>query len=271
MDEASALEVIAVRAVETADAERTLWTDEDRAWASRAAAEVVGAEGSPEAFLARRATLAIEKLGARHPALPRAVRALRWRSWVSVTVVAGAFALGFFLDQVDPTQRINILAPPVLALLIWNLVVYAAIVAGYVARYGERAEPGAAAQRSHANGRRSFAAAPRRRDRKAMLAFVDDWTRRSASLYGVRAARILHGAAAALAAGVIAGLYMRGLALEYRASWQSTFLDAPIVHSIVAFAYAPGALSDGDPGARRECGVRRFARPGAKTPRAGCT
>src|SRR6186713_1412834 len=98
MDESSALEVIAMRAVETADSERTLWTDEDRAWASRAAAEVVGAEGSPEAFLARRATLAIEKLGARHPPLPRAVRALRWRSWVSVTVVAGAFVLGFFLD-----------------------------------------------------------------------------------------------------------------------------------------------------------------------------
>ena len=83
--------------------------------------------------------------------------------------------------------------------------------------------------------------------RKGILAFIDDWTRRSASLYGVRAARILHVAAAALAAGVIAGLYLRGLALEYRASWQSTFLDAPIVHSIVAFAYAPGALLTGIP------------------------
>ena len=247
MDESSALEVIAVRAVETADAERTLWTDDDRAWASRAAAEVVGAEGSPEAFLARRATLAIEKLGARHPALPRAVRALRWRSWVSVTVVAGAFALGFFLDQVDPTQRINILAPPVLALLIWNLVVYAAIVAGYVARYGERADPGPL--RSAVTRMAGGLTLPRRAGvtRKAMLAFVDDWTRRSASLYGVRAARILHVAAAALAAGVIAGLYMRGLALEYRASWQSTFLDAPIVHSIVAFAYAAGAFATGSP------------------------
>lgn len=53
---------------------------------------------------------------------------------------------------------------------------------------------------------------------------------------------MLHVAAAALAAGVIAGLYVRGLAFEYRATWQSTFLDAPAVHAIARAAYAPGAL-----------------------------
>ena len=75
MDESSALKVVAMRAVETTDTARTLWTDEDRAWASRAAAEVVGADGAPDAFVARRAALAIEKLGVRQPALPRTVRA----------------------------------------------------------------------------------------------------------------------------------------------------------------------------------------------------
>ena len=43
----------------------------------------------------------------------------------------------------------------------------------------------------------------------------------------------------------MAGLYLRGLAFEYRASWESTFLDASIVRPIVAFAYAPGALLTG--------------------------
>jgi hypothetical protein len=46
---------------------------------------------------------------------------------------------------------------------------------------------------------------------------------------------------------VIAGLYLRGLALEYRAGWESTFLDAAMVHSIVAFAYAPGCVGTGIP------------------------
>jgi hypothetical protein len=81
--------------------------------------------------------------------------------------------------------------------------------------------------------------------RDSIVAFFGDWTRRSVALYGFRAARILHFAAAALAAGVIAGLYLRGLAFEYRATWESTFLDAPTVRSIVAFAYAPGAFLTG--------------------------
>ena len=245
MDELSALKVVAMRAVETTDSVRTLWTDEDRAWASRAAAEVIGAGGAPGEFLARRATLVIEKLGDRQPALRRAVRALQWRPWVGIVVVIGAFGLGVVLDKVDPTQRINVLAPPVLGLLIWNLAAYVAIFAGYVARYGESAELGPlrGALTRIAGG----LSRPRRVGaiREAIVALVDDWTRRSASLYGIRAARILHVAAAALAAGVIAGLYLRGLALEYRASWESTFLDASIVRSIVAFAYAPGALLTG--------------------------
>ena len=40
MDEARALDVVAVRAVEAADSARALWSDDERAWASRAAAEV---------------------------------------------------------------------------------------------------------------------------------------------------------------------------------------------------------------------------------------
>lgn len=245
MDESSALKVIAMRAVEIADGARTLWSDGDRAWASRAAAEVVGAGSAPEEFLARRAALAIEKLGMRQPALPRMVHALRWRPWVSSAVMGFAFALGLVLDQVDRAHRINILAPPVLGLLIWNLVVYIAIVAGYVVRYGDDATPGPL--RGVVTRIASGLSRPRSKGaiREAILAFVDDWARLSAPLYGMRAARILHVAAAALASGVIAGLYLRGLALEYRAGWESTFLNAPAVRSIVAITYAPGALLTG--------------------------
>jgi len=245
MNESSALNVIAVRAVETADSARASWSDEDRAWASRAAAEVVGAGAVPDVFLARRARLALERIGERQPALPRTVRSLRWRPWVGSAVVGLAFALGLVLDQVDRTQRINILAPPVLGLLIWNVVVYVAILAGYVVRYGDVATPGPL--RGAITRIAGGLSRPRRRGAlgDAILAFVDDWARRSAPLYGMRAARILHIAAAALASGVIAGLYLRGLAFEYRAGWESTFLDASTVRAILAFVYAPGTLLTG--------------------------
>jgi hypothetical protein len=245
MDEFSALDVIALRAVETSDGARTLWSDEDRAWASRAAAEVVGADSTPQAFVARRAMLAIEKLGVRHPALPRAVRALRWRPWVGTVIVALAFALGVFLDQVDAARRVNVLAPPVLGLLLWNILVYLAIAIGYVLRYGDAAAAGPLRRAvTRIAGGLSL---PRRAGplRGAILAFVDEWARRSATLYGMRSARILHLAAAALALGVIAGIYVRGLAFEYRASWESTFLDPPAVRAILAIAYSPGTFITG--------------------------
>ncbi len=249
MDESSAIEVIALRAIETADGTRTFWSDEDRAWASRAAAEVVGADAAPESFLARRAALAIEKLGVRQPALLRTLRAMQWRPWVGSGIVGIAFVLGVFLDQVDRAQRINILAPPVLGLLVWNLAVYLVIVASYIVRYGDQAVDGPLRRLVAyvAGGSSRLRRIGGGAIRDAIAAFIAEWARRSLPLYGVRATRILHFAATALAAGVIAGLYLRGLALEYRASWQSTFLDASTVHAIVAFAYAPGSLVMGIP------------------------
>lgn len=239
------MNVVAVRAMETADGARAMWDDADRSGASRAAAEVVGADATPDAFLARRAALAIERFGARHPALPRAVRSLRWRPWCGSVVIGLAFATGAFLDQVDGAKRVNILAPPVLGLLAWNLVVYAVLVVGYVVRYGEAAAPGPlrAALARIARGAIRLRGAGGLR--QTILSFAEDWARRAAPLYGARAARILHLAAAALAVGVLAGLYVRGLALEYHASWESTFFDAPTVRAIVAFAYAPGAYVTG--------------------------
>ncbi|MDQ6621351.1 MAG: DUF2868 domain-containing protein [Pseudomonadota bacterium] len=245
MDEAAALQVSALRAIEMTDGARALWSDEDRAWASRTAAEVVGADAPPDLFISRRAALALDRLQRRHASLARMVRALRWRPWVGSAVVIIAFALGFFLDQVGSAQRINILAPPVLVLLVWNLALYVILGASYVVRYGEDAAPGPIRSALVRVGG-GLARPPRRGAmREAMHAFFADWAQRSSPLYGARAGRILHVAAAALAVGVITGLYVRGLAFEYRASWESTFLDASTVRSMIGFAYAPGAWLSG--------------------------
>ena len=75
----------------------------------------------------------------------------------------------------------------------------------------------------------------------SIAALTADWARVAAPLYAARAARILHLAAAVLALGVIAGLYVRGLAFEYRATWESTFVEAPTLHALLAVLYAPGA------------------------------
>lgn len=252
MDEKSALAVAAVRAVETADRARTLWTDDDRAWATRAAGEVVGAAAPPAVFVARRAQFALERLTQRTKLLPRVVRAWQWRPWVGVVVVGLAFVLGVAIDRIGGAQRINVLAPPVLLLLVWNLAMYAVLSAGFVVRYGEASAMGPLRRAvAWLAGRRPGTHPPRRDATdplpEALTELAQDWTAQATPLYAARAARILHLASAALAVGLIVGLYLRGLAFEYRAAWESTFLDAATVRTILAFAYAPGAWVTGTP------------------------
>ena len=73
MNEAAARETVLVRAIETTDAGRAVWSDADRAWATRAAAEITGADAAPDVFVARRASLAAALEAARTAASRGAV------------------------------------------------------------------------------------------------------------------------------------------------------------------------------------------------------
>jgi len=250
MDERTALDVTAMRALETGATgarARDDWTDADRAWASRAAAEVVGERATPEQFLGRRAALALERLGEREPRFVRATHALSWPPWVGNAVIAGAFVLGIAVDRIGGAQTINLLAPPVFLLLVWNVAVYALLALAPIA--GRRpAEAFGALRASLTRFASGAGKAPRTRDAARSVryaAMAAEWARVSAPLYAARAARILHFAAAALALGMMAGMYVRGLAFEYRATWESTFLDASQVRALLAVALAPGAWLTG--------------------------
>ncbi|HET9045431.1 MAG TPA: DUF2868 domain-containing protein, partial [Casimicrobiaceae bacterium] len=246
MDERTALDVVAVRAVETGEGGRADWSDADRAWASRAAAEVVGEQAAPAQFLGRRATLALERIGERDGRFVRAVRALGWRSWVGNLVVTAAFVLGVAVDRIGGTQTINLLAPPVFVLLVWNFAVYIALVLlPLIGRARGEAPDRRRGMLTEALTRFATGARSTRRAGVRYVATAAEWARLSTPLYAARAARILHFAAAALALGLVAGMYVRGLAFEYRASWESTFLDAAQVRSLLAIALAPGVWLTG--------------------------
>ena len=250
MNEHDALAVTAVRAIETADRERTLWTDADRSWASRAAAEVVGERADSDAFVARRARLALERLSERYPPLRKAVGVLYWRRWIGVAIIVLAFIIGVAFDRVAGGREINLLAPPVLGVLVWNLAVYVLLLATPLLRaIGAHDFSRGPLRRLIASVAGGLGRLPRREAKGALGAaittFVNDWSRRAAPVYNARAARLLHWAAAALAAGIVAGLYLRGLAFEYRVAWESTFLDAPTVHRILSIVLAPGAFVTG--------------------------
>ena len=244
IDEAQALAVAAVRVVETADRAGAYWTDADRAWASQAAAAAVGESAPPESFVAERARLALERLHERFPALRHGLRAMQWRPWVGTVVLLLAFAVGLLADRIGDTHRINVLAPPMLLLLVWNLLVYLALLLGPLLRWGRLQLPDllrsavtaiGAGWRRHGVRRGAAPSGP------WLTAIAAEWAVVAAPLYRARATRLLHLGAAMFALGVIAGLYLRGLALEYRATWESTFLEPAAVHALLSLVLAPGA------------------------------
>ncbi|MEO7938440.1 MAG: DUF2868 domain-containing protein [Burkholderiaceae bacterium] len=250
MTESEALDVTAVRVIETADQDRSVWTDADRAWASHAAAAEVGESAPAEQFIAARARFALGRLEDRLAPLSKVVQALAWRPWVGIAIVLVAALLGLLVDRIGDAQRINVMAPPVLLLMVWNLLVYLVLLTSplwraLAPRVTEPLRAGLAYLGHGLQlGRKKRLAAPWGR---WLGTLAGEWAQQSAPLYLVRAERILHLAAAMLAAGVIAGMYLRGLAFEYRATWESTFLEPSAVRAILSVMLAPGIWMGGHP------------------------
>jgi hypothetical protein len=247
MTENDARHALLVRAFETTASPQPPWGDDDRDWATRAAAEVEGERASADAFVARRARLAAERLSTRDARVRRTLRALAWRPWVGWALALVAFGLGAASDAIGARHRINVLAPPQLALIAWNLAVYALIASRALASLAGSAprQPGALtallARAAHAAGLRPETAG----DSSPLARFAADWARASAKLNAARVARVLHVGAIAFALGALAGLYVRGLGLEFRAGWESTFLGAPAVQAILELALGPASWLTG--------------------------
>ena len=126
MTEDDARRVLLLRAYENPPGPAP-WSEDDRAWATRQAVAAAGEGARPDAFVATRAALALPRL------LPRAPEAARWlerRGWhpalVPLALLLGLLA-GLAVDQLGPPQRVNLLAPAVWAVVLWNLFVYAAL------------------------------------------------------------------------------------------------------------------------------------------------
>jgi hypothetical protein len=242
VDEAEARRVLLLQAFESAP-EGPLWTAEDRAWATRLARQTVGEAATPARFVSERARHALERLGPRVPAAQAWLRRRGWdaRWWWAAAVAA--FVAGLLLDRIGSGQSINLLAPPAWAVMAWNLLAYLVIAALALHRAPEAPARGLrrALQRAWLDrgpGRVGAASAPQARYRA-------EWTRLAAPLSVRRAAALLHAAAAALALGLVAGMYVRGLALEYRAGWQSTFLEAASVQAALDTLLAPASRLTG--------------------------
>jgi hypothetical protein len=237
MDEASARQVVLVQAFDGADS--PLWTPEDATWATRLALQTAPPDAPDGRLLSERARHALQRLEPRDRGVRRWLRrpAWSWR-WALLTVVLG-LAIGLAADLLDRHQLVNVLAPSAWAVVAWNLVVYVALVVGALRRpvrndsptHGLRGAVLAWWQRSSGTG--PLRLATRR------------WVEMSAPLMLTRVAALLHVAAAAVAIGLVSSMYLRGLVLDFRAGWQSTFLDSAAVHRLLSVLLAPAQAVTG--------------------------
>lgn len=240
--------VLLVKAIEELDREGTIIPRADRTAAARDAKR----EPQPADPLAQRAKALLAKIEVRHPFVRQVVSvtsgtpSLAW-----FAMLAGLF-VGFSLSALDGTRRINVLAFPLLGLVLWNLVVYAALIAGWIKSPQSAAPlprwlPSLAARAATS---RVAALVSRSRAFNALLAealarFLAEWQEAARPLILARASRILHLAAAAVGIGLIAGLYLRGIAFDYQAGWESTFLDPLRAHGVLTAIYGPASWATG--------------------------
>ena len=135
MREADARAVLLARAFEEADAEGRLLSTHERARATAHAREATAgaagldrhapeAEAAHEAFVVARARALLDALRQREPRwVTLAAGSPAGAAWKPVALML-ALVLGWSSQALGPEQRINLLALPILGVLLWNVAVY---------------------------------------------------------------------------------------------------------------------------------------------------
>lgn len=201
-----------------------------------------------DAFLARRARLIGERLRATHPELAQLTQPVSWRPWLLAVGVMLSGIAGFSAAEIGPAQRLHLLSFPLLGLIAWNIGFYLLMAVAWARNRRRNSRSAAAADPAWFRGWVRLRHRTRSMDGPegpAVAAFAEAWTRRVAPLRGIEIRQGMHLMAAMLAAGLIAGLYLRGLVLEYRAGWESTFMDAGTLETVLHVVFGPASWLTG--------------------------
>lgn len=235
------LQVCRVRAIEESDAESRVW---DKATLREVTVETgKAAGGSPDRFLVHRAArlAARVKVASILPALE--VRELP--SWLGSAGWLVAFGLGWWLAVLGQEREINLLALPLIGILIWNAtMVLFSVLTGFKKTPDSKAAmslpgwlPGMIDNRT-AVSNPTWENVCLKRFRELSQAAV-------ACRFGRRFRAWLHLAAAILAFGSVSGMYARGWSKEYRAVWESTLLDEAGASRFLGTLFLPAAKVTG--------------------------
>ena len=254
LSEDDAQAVALVRAVEETDRTGVLLPLADRRAATATAREAQVGRGD-EAWIAARARELADTLRGRFRFLPRFLGFSSPVRGLLVPALLVAFVLGLGTNALGPEKHINVLAVPLLGLIAWNLTVLALGAVRAALPFDLTSDVPRFVGRLQAMARRLIDRLPARelnegdRDlwRKALRRYLVGWMPAVAPLASARGRRLLHVSSLVLILGAVAGMYARGVAFQYRATWESTFLKAEAVDRFLGTILAPAATVLGRP------------------------
>lgn len=248
--------ILMLAAVEETDEGGILLSLKDRHDASREAGAPLPSHpgtAAEDRFLAARAAILLGKLRDRSSAAadwldPGAPAHPSRHPGLVVALLFAAAAVGYFTNELGPDKRINILAFPLLGILAWSLLVYLRDAWLFVSGRSPKV-----IGQVFAGLRRRAPEAPDSPDPAARIlvaarrAFERRWSGLAVPPATARVKSILHLAALVLAAAAIAGMYVKGLANEYRAVWESTFItESTTLRSLLGVVLGPAATLGGE-------------------------
>ena len=246
MNEQIARNVVLVRAIEMADQKKEVLSEDDRMYASRSARELAQWQASDkhsdvtaDDFLQQRSEQILKRLAERTPAFAGFAKrstGLRALAWLLPLL---ALVLGAALDRITDPHRVDLLSAPLLLIIVWNLLVYVGLLISLFIPARVNGGPKSGLIRRLSVGK---LAVPRKVPpvlATGLLGFMGEWSQLSAKLTTARLSRTIHLSAAMFALGAVGSLYARGLLAQYAAGWESTFLDATQVHSLLSILFAP--------------------------------
>ncbi|MFM9438421.1 hypothetical protein ACFDR9_005527 [Janthinobacterium sp. CG_23.3] len=246
MNERIARDVVLVRAIETADQKREVLSEDDRMYASRSAKELAQWQASDsksqvttDHFLQQRSEQILKRIAERTPAFAAFTKRRSGLKGLAVVLPVVALLLGAGLDRITDPHRVDLLSAPLLLIIAWNLLVYLGLL---VWACLPAAKPGGAKSALLHKLSIGKTALPRKLPHAlsaGLLSFMAEWTQLSTKLTTARLSRTVHLSAAMFAVGAVLSLYARGFLSQYSAGWESTFLDATQVHTILSALFTP--------------------------------
>ncbi len=213
------------------------------------ARQLAGDKASPAAWLLARTKLLLTRFKVKDT---HAVDVALNRDWLGKTLLLFVFALaiagylaGAFSDRLSSTgSRINLLAPPLLGLIVWNAAVYVLLlIQGVLSTLGIRFE--LPLQKGFLKLTHWLGAA-RMPGRAVNRAFFKAWLPLRADGLKHRIRRACHIAALAFAVGILTSIAIRGIGTAYVVGWESTWFSGradivtPVIH--IFYGLIPWAL-----------------------------